>query len=468
LYAGEIISKALQFVVIIAIARMLGAEDFGKYSFVVSFAFIFGIIVDLGLSSFVNREVAKNRSLANKFFFNILLLKSILAVISYGLIVWVVNLMDYPYSTDMVFYVLGGSVIISSFAEFFKSFFRAFEKMHFEAIMRIIEKTVLALAVFYVLFYAKNLINISWVFLFTSILTVLLGYYFVSRIFVINVENDVGFLKVSIKDAVWFTIIFIVYTLYSRIGITILSILKGDVVTGNYSAAYQLIEGLMFISLFLAYAVFPTMVVSFAKMKARFLKVFTKAFDLSVLIAAPIAVGTTLLAGRFMHLFFGEQYSGAGDVLILLVWALFLMFMTNLCGTTLLAMREEKKLGIIYVIVLTVNVVSNLVLVPSLDMRGSAVALILSELVYLSICLFLLIKRIGNIFMSLKIFRISLSAAIMGVVVYFLTRYLATPLVVLVAACVYATAAIMLKAISSEDISLFKEAISNNSRGESR
>lgn len=53
--------------VVIFIARYLGDIGYGKYSFAVAFTALFSVLSDLGLSTLTIRDVAQDRSLANKY-----------------------------------------------------------------------------------------------------------------------------------------------------------------------------------------------------------------------------------------------------------------------------------------------------------------------------------------------------------------------------------------------------------------
>ena len=68
------ISRGLQpvisLVLVLTVARFMGAGGFGQYSFVFSFLVIFQIIAPFGLKTLIAREVAKDKKNANTFFIN--------------------------------------------------------------------------------------------------------------------------------------------------------------------------------------------------------------------------------------------------------------------------------------------------------------------------------------------------------------------------------------------------------------
>ncbi|MGB2840861.1 MAG: oligosaccharide flippase family protein [Halobacteriota archaeon] len=63
-----VIGSILSLVLSIFIARSLGDVIFGKYSFALAFTAIFAVFSDLGYNTLLIREVARDKSLASKYF----------------------------------------------------------------------------------------------------------------------------------------------------------------------------------------------------------------------------------------------------------------------------------------------------------------------------------------------------------------------------------------------------------------
>ncbi len=57
--AGTTAQRVLAFVTTLVLARGLGQDGFGVYSFVGVYIFFFGFIVDLGMERVVTRELAR-------------------------------------------------------------------------------------------------------------------------------------------------------------------------------------------------------------------------------------------------------------------------------------------------------------------------------------------------------------------------------------------------------------------------
>ena len=61
------ISKLLKFVLFVYVARILGATEYGKFTFALAFIGLFIIFADLGLSQIITREFAREKEKEKEF-----------------------------------------------------------------------------------------------------------------------------------------------------------------------------------------------------------------------------------------------------------------------------------------------------------------------------------------------------------------------------------------------------------------
>src|SRR3989339_1331331 len=76
--------KILSFVYFTLLARFLGAETIGKYTFAIAFTTIFSVIADLGLQPVIVREVARAKERAEEYLRATVSVKIIFAIFAYG------------------------------------------------------------------------------------------------------------------------------------------------------------------------------------------------------------------------------------------------------------------------------------------------------------------------------------------------------------------------------------------------
>ena len=101
------------------------------------------IFTDLGLSLLMTREVARDKSLANKYLKNIGALKIILAVITFVSAILIVYIFGYNEKTIEVVALIIIYTILNSFAVMFYSLFQAYENMTYQAVGYVIHSIIL-------------------------------------------------------------------------------------------------------------------------------------------------------------------------------------------------------------------------------------------------------------------------------------------------------------------------------------
>src|SRR3989338_3989417 len=99
-----VLQKVISFTYFVLIARALGPEDLGKYYFAISFASIFSILIDLGLTNVLTREIAKTKDKANAYLGACLAIKLPLSVLTGLLIIILANLLGYAELTKILIY----------------------------------------------------------------------------------------------------------------------------------------------------------------------------------------------------------------------------------------------------------------------------------------------------------------------------------------------------------------------------
>ena len=83
LFSADIIGRVFSFLLIILIARKLGDFGLGQYSFAFSFVGLFSILADMGISTYLIREIAKDKKKVDEYYSHALVLKLILGLITF-------------------------------------------------------------------------------------------------------------------------------------------------------------------------------------------------------------------------------------------------------------------------------------------------------------------------------------------------------------------------------------------------
>jgi O-antigen/teichoic acid export membrane protein len=383
LASAEIITKALAFIMTIYIARYLQEVGFGKYSFACAFTLLFSVIADMGLSTLTIRELARDKENAGKYFVNASLIKIVLSTLAFISIFLVINQLKYPSDTTLAVYVVGGYEIINSYNQFYRSIFRAFEKMEYETLVRVIEKVTLFLLILWITAHGYGLIEIVYAFLITSIGTFLLSLLIIFKRFIKpNYELDLNYIRNIAKDSFPFALTVIFVIIYFKIDTVMLSIMKGDEVVGWYNASYNIIDGLTpLIAGSVAGATLPLMSKYYTlKNKKEELKnMYIQSFQVVFILGLFISTITTIFADKIIELFYGSGYSNSAASLQILIWAFFIMCVSTISSSFLNATNKQRIVVIGTGIGALFNVILNLLLIPKYSFIGAAFATVITE-----------------------------------------------------------------------------------------
>lgn len=463
LLVSQVISYLLGFLYIMYAARYLKAEGFGILSFAFALTGILSVFTDLGLRPLTIREVARNKSLASKYLANISVMKVILATITFGLITLIVNLMGSSEKTIRVVYIVALSAILTAFTRMFYSIFQAFEKMGYQSLGQILSGALMLLGAIFAIRVRLDVISFAGTYFMAC--TVVLGYSLivfkwkfskivftsVSRVF----EMDWGFWKPTIKEAMPFFLAAAFSEAAFRIDMVILSMIKGDIVVGWYSAAYRILEASMLIPAAFVTSMYPLLSNYYVSSQASLRLAYQKSFKYLSILGMPIAVGTTILGDRIILLIYHSDFICSIIALKIVIWTAPIIFLTYMFGTVLASINQQRLILKILLLCLLLNVVMNMVLIPRYSYVGASIATVGTELLSFILCYHFLSKLIYKIPIFKFIVRPAVASIIMGFFVF--VAKINFFLLVCLASSIYFSVLIFLKTFSMEEFNLFKQ-----------
>ena len=357
------------FVISVLLARELGVEGFGVYSYVLSLTGIFFIIQDGGYKTLIFRNSVDGYSKDNDligFGIGHLLLTTIFGVA-------IVMLFQPKYWLAIIAAIICMSLIVLS--EFVSSALKGDGRFKLDALWKIVIRTVSAAAILLVLFYySSNEISylfIAWIF---ALLVVLIwplakGWLRWPRF---NFNTEV------IKANMAFLTIDVATVLYFRSDIVLLEYFgqqQGDV--GQYSAAYRILEGIILLATPVAQITFRKL--RLAENQQHFFRILLLLIGSMLFVAFLIIAMGVLWGGDLMVFVFGEEYQKAGDLLPLLLTAMLFILPNYILTQGAIALNKEVGYAKIVLGVALLNIGLNLWLIPEFGATGAAWATIVAE-----------------------------------------------------------------------------------------
>jgi O-antigen/teichoic acid export membrane protein len=461
LFLSQIISYLFGFFTIMYSARYLGPENYGILSLALALTGIFGILVDLGLSNLIVREISRDKSLSNKYLTNTSIMKFFLGLMTIVLIIITLKIVGYPPEVSNVIYIITASVIISSFSAIFNSIFQAHEKMEYLAIATILNSLLMFVGVIFAISKGYTIFIFAYLYFVISLIILFYNLIIYNWKFPsLKMEINFGFWKPTFKEALPFGLSGFFVTIYYWIDSVMLSLMVNNEVVGWYNAAYRIIMVFLFIPIVINTAIFPAMSKFYISSKQSLRIAYEKYFNYMIIIGIPLGIGTTLLANRVILLIYGTEYINSIPALQILVWSSVMIFISGSFGRLFEASNKQSIITKITAICAVGNILLNLILIPQFSYIGASIVTVITELA----ALILGIKAVSGIGYGLRrkeillILKVILASVVMGLFIKYL-KDLNLFILTVLSVIVYFVALYLLKGFDEEDIKIIKDII---------
>ena len=457
---AEIVSRVLQFVVMLYAARLLSQQNFGKFSFALSLSFMAVILADLGINTLLIREISRNKSLVSKYFINAFSIKIVLSIITFFIIVAVLNALNYPEITRQIVYIIWLFTILSTFTELFYSIFRAFEQMFYDAFLKILRMSILAVTGIYVLFKGYGVIIFSYTFVFTEIIVITLGSLIALKKFIkLDIRIDPVFIKSTLKKALPFGLAFIFGSIYFFIGSIMLSKMKGDVEVAIFSAAYNIALALIFIPTVYINAIYPVLSRYYKEGKSGLRLLYERSFKYLYIIGLPISLGIFMLSDEIIGFLYGARYSISSIALRIISLYLFLKFINFLLGIVLSSIDKQNKRMLGQGITAGISILLNLLLIPLIGFVGAAISTLITE-IFLFIIYYIFVSKSWYYYNFLGILpKPIIAVIIMSLFIGFTNLNLI--ITIIASAAIYLSVLMVLRTLDKKDYEIIRKIFKN-------
>lgn len=383
LFAEKILRMIVGLFVGIWVARYLGPEQFGLFSYAQSFVGLFTAIAGLGLDGIIVRELVKDPSKQAVLLGTAFRLKLIGALFVLITLAAAVQLSHQDSLTTLLIFIIASATVFQSF-NVIDFFFQAKVLSKYVVYANIISLLTSSLIKIGLILSNAPLIAFAGVILFDSLVLMLGFVYFFQRNSKINfkkVQFNKSVATELLKDSWPLIISGLVVSIYMKIDQVMIKEMLDLQAVGQYAAAVRLSEAWYFIPMVISSSLFPAIVNAKKQSEALYSERLQKLYDVMVWMAIAIALPVTFLSDWIVSLLYGEQYAQAGNVLVIHIWAGVFIFLTVASGKFLIAENMVRKTFYRNVIAMICNIILNIVLIDELGIEGAAIATLISWIV---------------------------------------------------------------------------------------
>jgi O-antigen/teichoic acid export membrane protein len=414
---GSVVLKALTFLFSVYVVRQLGDDRFGQYSIVLAFVGLFQIFFELGMSQYVMREIAQDRSKTQPLFWNLVALRFLLAIL--GIIGITLGAVVVGYAPDLVLgiFIHTCGFLLSAFLAPLTTVLTANERLDYATGLNILGQLI------FVLFGAIFLLS-GWGFI-SLIVASLIGIPLQIGLAIWAIRHHhMATLSIQIEPRIWphlirsglpFGIISLTLTIAFSIDTVMLSMYQPEHVVGWYNVAYNLVFSLMFFFRGFKEAIVPSLSRTYVNDPAQVEHWYHRSVKFIAILSMPIAVGGMLVAFPLIRFLYTDEFLPSALALTILIWDVPLLMFTSFCGNMTTIISEERAAARIYSINAVANVILNLYAIPRFGVVGASLVTVVTDLIGALQFYFLLRRKLHLPDMTGVFVRILIASVLMGV-----------------------------------------------------
>ena len=306
--AGGLVSQLLKVLVLVYVARVYGAAEFGSFSFAYSiYAFLY-VVSQFGLPTFAAREVAQTQRLDPRLFKTISEARLLLAVFS--AIVALVVLSLIPQVSREELYLVAGFGLSNVALAFFSDWvFQGMGKLHGWAALNIIWQGAWLFLTFLAIRAGASIRIISFAFAAGALIATLAGWVWWGRSLRVHGEFSEPryMLRNVLKEGTHLGTGTMLQTFLVWIDIIIVRTLLGPHGAGIYAAGNRIALGLSMLAGFYMQGAFPLLSRSALGDHAEYQRVFQQAYNNLSSIFVPGAIWGVFYAPEILDFIYKRQ-----------------------------------------------------------------------------------------------------------------------------------------------------------------
>ncbi|MEA2387819.1 MAG: hypothetical protein QOG41_592 [Thermoleophilaceae bacterium] len=381
---GELLSKLASLVFFAAIARSLGQTGVGVFVFALAWAEISMLIASLGLDRALVRWIAADRSRSGSLFADAASIKVALAVPVAVVSFAAINLLALGSTARTVIYVLTAGALFEALTRVAVSVFTAYERSELTGVVLIVQRLLQAALGIGALAAGYRVVAVASAYSVAAVLGFAIAVVLVRRRLRVSRgapdwrrwrEVGVGSVPFAVQDV--FTV------LLFRLDAVLLSLIASDAAVGRYGSAYRLFESTFFLTYALIAAFAPMFTYLERDSEPTIHGVYQRSIKLALLLLVPCGVVFGTLAPFVSRAFFGDGLESAAASLRILAPAVVLIGLVTLTTSLIVSRRSPTSMVWLSAAMTVVNVALNLALIPGLEERGAAIAMLATEAIFL-------------------------------------------------------------------------------------
>jgi O-antigen/teichoic acid export membrane protein len=368
------------------VQNVVGADAYGFYYSLLSFSLLLNILLDLGITNFNNRNIARDPESLPEFFSSIVGLKFLLAVVYAAVCLGVGILLGYGREHFRLLWILMLNQFLASFILYLRSNISGLHYFRTDSLLSVLDRTLVIIICGFLLWgnITEKTFRIEW-FIFAQtaayVMTAILAFAIVlyrSRYF--RLKIDIQKFVYILRESYPFAILILLMFFYYRLDAVLLErmLANGKQEVGIYAQSFRILDAAYMFATLFAGLLLPIF--------SRMLKNQESVEEMVSLSLTLILVPSLILAaigifypGHVIRLLYHDHTEASSRIFPLLMVAFAFISVSYIFSTLLTANRNLRELNLLAFFAVVLNLVLNLVLIPRQMARGAAIACLVTQ-----------------------------------------------------------------------------------------
>jgi O-antigen/teichoic acid export membrane protein len=380
----RIVNMTIRFFVGVWVVRYLGPEQYGVYSYALSYVGMFTALATLGLDNIVIRNLSREGTSREEVLGTALALRIIGAIATIGIVVASVASVADRTLIQVAVIVVAAQLVFKA-ANVFDLWFQAEIKSKYPVWVRSVVTVLFAGSQVAFILAGFSVLQFVGLVALQSLLE-MVGTWVAYRVvsgkniwsWTINWKSGVSMMR----DAWPLIFAGLSVSVYMKIDQVMLGEMVGESAVGIYATAVKISELWYFIPGAIAGSVFPKIVSTKEKeTKDVYEKRMQAFYDIFALLSYAVIIPLTLSAEPVIRVLFGAEYAEAATILQVHIWSFLFVSLGTARGRWLVAENFTNFAMISAVAGAVTNVGLNFVLIPAYVGKGAAWATLASQMI---------------------------------------------------------------------------------------
>lgn len=378
---GKLVGDLFTFVFFVMLSRTFGKEAIGEYSFALALTGFLAVLSDFGLYHVTIKELNRRTGSFKEYYGSVFSTRLVLAFVVFAGLLPALPVLPFSHQLKLLILILAAYQVLYQLSVGIGATFIANQEMHLVAIYDASVKAVCAVAGILLVMVGKSLVVASIALPVTVLCYLFLLYGFCARKYgwpqlTLSWRTMVAMLR----EARPYGFSLLIFQVYSRTDIVLITLLLGSAAAGIYNVAYRVIFFFTFIPQFAAVAILPSASRLHVTARDELQRLYNLSLNSVVLLALPAVAGLWLTAPLLIPRVFGPAFAESTPILRVLAGLLLFCFVNRILGSFLISCDLQRERTTIQWQAALFNVAGNFLLLPVLGTLGAAVMAVSSEL----------------------------------------------------------------------------------------